>query len=714
MHPQPEKIRPGKEVWVFIALALASALVLLNYVNLVPRVDNNFFFSNSDPQFQDEKLISRLFVRRDTILIINAAGPIDSSEYYQKINNLCNSILKLRLVTGVKSITLGPANLENALSSPLWQRLLIAKDHKSTNVIVILQDTLSTSFISALEKLVSRSDGPDFHLIMSGPPYIVELISRQLLKDIKVFSLMALIIFSVVIYFIFRSRSILLGAIVSCVSASMWTLMIIHIMGIKIGLLTANIATIVFVLTLSHIIFLTYNWKYLSSQADNTARVQQAASLTFSPSFWCMSTALLGFFSLLLVPAQPLKELGASGIIASFVAISVAYCIYPAFLRMAHPLSGQNLLDRYQQKAERFLEQKKNLLTLGVCGLFLAVLPGLWRVNTDPSLFTFFKKDSQIEKGLTYIDRHGGSSPLILVIKKADGAKLDTEDAYQQLWRLQTALEKNSQVGTIVSLPVLMSEVRRFPLASFLSFGWLLDILKLPHFNEIARSFITDDHKEGLFMLRMNESHRKVSRLKIIHELEKTVTEQGFVIERVGGIYSMHGHLSKLVASSVVFGLGQLILIFAVIAWIVSRSIPIAFAITMSICVIPVIVFGTIGLLSVPLDVVSAPACNIAIGLGIDSMIHMVRAHRMQRKEEKDDAVHWQKIRHRFWQPIVTFTLTMVLGFGIFMFSDFPSTQRFGAAVVFGTVIAALTALFIMPSLSLCSFARQHNSGRPE
>ena len=39
----------------------------------------------------------------------------------------------------------------------------------------------------------------------------------------------------------------------------------------------------------------------------------------------------------------------------------------------------------------------------------------------------------------------------------------------------------------------------------------------------------------------------------------------------------------------------------------------------------------------------------------------------------------------------------MALGFGIFSFSEFPSTQRFGMAVVFGALIASMTALFVMP-----------------
>jgi predicted RND superfamily exporter protein len=693
--------RLSKEAWIFICLTITSAIVLFNCIDLIPHVDNNFFFSNTDPQFKDELAISSLFKRKDSLLIINAAGPIRSKEYFEQIHELTVSLLKLAGIIEVQSIAHGPKGLEDAIQGPLWNRLLIAKDQNSTNIIVFLKDSYSHALIPDIEKLTMESSKPDFHLIMSGPPYIVELISRHLLKDISVFSLLVLLIFGIIVLFIFRSTGILMGVVISCISASMWTLMIAHMLGIRIGLLTANLATIVFVLTLSHIIFLTYNWKYVCSQHEHTSPVDEAVRLTFSPSFWSMTTTLLGFLSLLSVPAQPLKELGASGVAGAIVAITVAYSIYPAFLRMVEPsMSKNNALDRYQEKMGDFLEQKKKSVVIGIFILFFLALPGIWRANTDPSLLSFFTKNSKLEQGLTYIDHHGGSSPLILVVKTASGEKLDTDDSYSKLWGLQNSLEKYKQVGSSISLPVLMAEAKRNILASLLPLEGLLNILGQPQFNGIANSFITPDHTQGLFLLRMNESNRQISRLEVIHVIKKIVRDHGFVPELVGGIYSLQGHLAKLVASSIIFGLGQLIIIFSFIAWIISRSLRITFAIILSICVIPIIVLGTVGWLKIPLDIISAPACNIALGLGIDSMIHMVRAYRRQKTKRIEKSQAWTNVRHLFWQPVLTFTLVMVLGFGIFIFSEFPSTQRFGMAVLFGALIASMTALFVMPTVA--------------
>ena len=110
----------------------------------------------------------------------------------------------------------------------------------------------------------------------------------------------------------------------------------------------------------------------------------------------------------------------------ALVAISVAYSVYPAFLRLVEPSSSKNNgLDRYQEKVGGFLKKIKKLIVIGIFGLFMLTLPGLWMANTDPSLISYFNKNSTLERGLTYIDHHGGSSPLILVVKIATGEKLD-------------------------------------------------------------------------------------------------------------------------------------------------------------------------------------------------------------------------------------------------------------------------------------------------
>ena len=102
-------------------------------------------------------------------------------------------------------------------------------------------------------------------------------------------------------------------------------------------------------------------------------------------------------------------------------------------------------------------------------------------------------------------------------------------------------------------------------------------------------------------------------------------------------------------------------------------------------------VFGIIGVYRIPLDIVAAPACNVAIAMGVDSMIHMIQSYKM--------LGNWEKVREEIWRPVLTAMLVVCTGFAIVLCSNFPPTARFGTTIFFGSFLAGLIALFIMPLL---------------
>ena len=689
------------ETFVFILLTLLSGTVLFRYIDFTPHVDYDFFFSNEDMHYQADTSISKVFTRKDSQIIISVSGNVYSADYANKIKYLSSILKTIKGVTGIKSITDGPRDLKDAIESPFWSRLLIADNKESTNVVVIVQGSSHNGMISKIESLTGVMDEPDFHIKISGFPYIVEQIQKQLQKDLTKFTLLAFALFALVVVMIFHSWRIFLGIIITCANVSMLTFLLTEFLRIKVGLLTANLTTISFVLTLSQIIFLTYNWKNLCTSNDPRKRVEEAINMTCTASFWCMSTALLGFLSLMFVPARPLRELGISGAITTVLSFITVYTIYPSFLRVAEAtnMAIDEHVDNFYRNIFDILQKGRILVILALMGTIILTIPYLWSLNTDPSLLSYFSKKSDIHAGLQYIDKNGGSSPLVIVVNDQNGQTLDTNRIYQRLWELQQELELQPDVGTILSLPTLMAEGKRLPLSFFLNWNWYFRALEQPQYDYIAKSFISADRKSGLFLLRMKELGRHQSRLEVVEDLGAIIQKHGFTPSLVGGIYALQGHLSMLIAESLVYSLGKLIIIFAIIAFIFGRSLRISLAMTMSISIIPLCVLGVIGYFQVPLDTIAAPATNVAIGIGIDSMIHMVNIfHRS--KHITPNAARWDHVTRQMWQPVITSTLIICAGFGIFFFSSFPPTQRFGETIVLGSIVAAFSSLFIFPLLA--------------
>ena len=680
-----------------VALGCAAFLTaVLAVVDLAPRVEADFFFASDDPQLAASAAVEELFPSSPQILV-RAAGQVDDPRYLSHLETLTEELSALPGVGKVTSLTEGPASPAAAAKSPLWSRLLLPGEGAST-LLVEVEDGDAGPLVREIEEVLRRHRDP-LELSASGVPFVVELIRRHLLRDLRIFSLVSLLVFGLAAAWIYRSLAIALGTLLSCLTACGLTLLALHGLGLKIGLLTANIVTIVFVLTLSHMIFLSANWRRAAGAGGSRAKT--AVRETFPASFWCMATTALGFCSLLLASARPMRELGMAGAIGTAVALAVAYTLFPVFLRLdaGGPAgAGQGpeaALPREAPFPRPGMVRGTGLILLAT----LLLAPGLGRLTTDPSLLEYFDERGELFAGLAAIDRDGGSSPLTMVLRAPDGSPLHQGEAFERFKAVQNAVDEDPAVGSALSLPVILAEARRQPLAGFLSPDQLLALLDSAAFDKIARSFITEDRERALLFLRMRESGRSESRQAVVERLQAAVAESGLQVELTGGLYDLQGRLGRLVASSLLTGLGGLALLFTIIALGVARDGRFAAVMVAGVVALPILMFGSFGLLGLPLDVIASPAANVALGLGIDSMIHLAIRRRKLLGDGLSAGDALARARLQLRSPILIAALVVGAGFGVFALSSFPPSRHFGIAIVLGTAAAATWSLTALPCL---------------
>src|SRR5436309_820290 len=696
-----DKLIPFGTHWEMLAVTTVLFVLVALVVDLRPVVDENFFFSTSDPGVRQTKKIEQHFPSKPELILTVSSHDISSPRYLERIQKLTQRIDEIDGVTSVKSLTAGPKSFQDAVASPFWSRLLIGKDRKASNLIVFVLGKDTEKMIKQIERVIHEMDNKDFRIHIAGPPYVVEMIRRSLEHDFWYFSLTAVVLFGLTMAAMFRSARVFVGMLVTCTSAVLLTLLLQSLFGKKIGILTVNLVTIVFVVALSHLVYMTFNWQTLANRAHRMGKetpnlAAAARRMTFPPSFWSMICASLGFASLLIVQAKPLRELGFGGVLGTVVAFTCAYLMYPAFLRWAVPRKSTIV---EAEPTHAFWSRRFALLSLGVILLGAVLGLGLVNVNTDPSLMAYFKPNQELRDGLEFVDRTGGSNPLTLVVSSSNGSLLNTDAAYEKMWRLHGALEHEKDVGTVTSLPTLLAEGDRVPFSFLISYEKMMEIMSQPKYARVSKSFVTDDRKEAVFMMRMIEARRTKYRVDVVDDLRAVCRKYGFKADLVGGIYYLQGRLAKLVAESLVTGLFWLNLLFIVIAWVVARSVRGAVAMIASLTLVPLSMLGGIGWFHVPVDVISAPATNVCIGIAIDSMIHLVFGVRRAQRDGKKGWDTWVFAREEQWRGIVYSDVIIAAGFAIFVLSDFPPTQRFGLVVLAGCVIDILANLFVLPLL---------------
>ena len=687
---------------ILVAAMVLSLWAVVFQIDLTPQVESDFFFSTGDPAFRATQEIEELFPSSPQLIVSALAPDIRDPEYVERVRQLTEAFAAMPEVTGVQSLTQGPATPAVVPESPIWKRLLLSKNPNATHLMITLTEDAGTDFITRVEELLDGESRPSFDLRVSGVPYVIELIRRYLRRDLRVFSSAALLVFGLVIAVLYRSVPLVAGTLLSCIGACLLTLAVLYVLGVPIGILTANIATIVFVLTLSHTVFLTANWRRIREGIDPDLALSEGVRITFTASFWCMVAALMGFGSLLLASAKPLRELGTSGMVGTAVAIVVAYGFYPFFMRRARYVPPVRVTGSSGGAARVPAFVGPAVVALACAAAAL----GLPKTNTDPSLLTYFADGSELRSGLELIDKSGGSSPLYLVV--ADGEeRMDTRDADAKLAKLQEKLDEDPAVGVALSLSVLLGEARRVPFAGLLSPEQLVGILSSEQFDNIAASFITDDRKRTLFLLRMHETGREEARQDVVDRLVAAVEASDLEPNLVGGLYDLQGKLGELVASSLVRELGGLLAFFVLVAAAVARSPRVAMAMVACLAGVPILLLGAMAWIGRPIDVISAPGANVAISLGIDAMIHLMMAVRRQRAAGNGLVTAWANACAQMRQPITGAMAILAAGFGIFVLSSFPPTQRFGSLVAAGTLISAVMALVVLPFLATVGASRK-------
>src|SRR2546430_14205017 len=171
-------------------LAITASLLGLVYafVDLRPRVDQQFFFSSDDPQLQESTEIDRRFPSGSQLILSVSSPDISSDRYLDQLRQLTERISAIKSVSGVRSLADGPKDFKDAEASPFWKRLLIAENQRSSNIIVLTPGNDTEQLIRHIESLAHQAERKDFRIRIAGAPYVVEMIRRSIVHDFVAFS----------------------------------------------------------------------------------------------------------------------------------------------------------------------------------------------------------------------------------------------------------------------------------------------------------------------------------------------------------------------------------------------------------------------------------------------------------------------------------------------------------------------------------------------
>jgi hypothetical protein len=414
------------------------------------------------------------------------------------------------------------------------------------------------------------------------------------------------------------------------------------------------------------------------------------------------------------------------------VSLSITFTLLPAILNILGK-KNSNYKDEKKSIITSFLSKvaQKNTKTIFTSALFVLIISivGISKLEVENSFINYFDKDTEIYKGMKLIDNKlGGTTPLDIIIKFPDKEKAEKTDDDFDNWddeekdeakywftrnkiniitKVHDYLDNLQEVGKVISFASMVrvaedlndgKELRGLEMG--ILYTQIPDSIK----KEIIDPYISIKNNEARISLRILDSNEDLRRNELIKKINYDLENQlGLNREefKLAGILILFNNLLQSLYKSQILTLGVVMAGITVMFLVLFRNITLSLIGVVPNFMAAFLILGIIGLLEIPLDMMTITIAAITIGIAVDNSIHYIYRFKEEFKKINDYNQTVQKCHETVGVAILNTSITIVFGFSILVFSNFIPTIYFGVFTGIAMLLAMISVLTLLPKLIL-------------
>lgn len=578
-------------------------------------------------------------------------------------------------------------------------------------------------------------------IFLGGVSMVAVDLIRFVKNDIEVFGIGVLFFLILTLGIIFRRVRWVMLPLLCCVFSVVAMMGLLSYFGWKVTVISSNFISLQLIITMAIAIHLIVRYRELASlqpEAPYRDLIRETMRSKMTPVIYTVLTTIAGFGSLLFSDILPVITFGwmmVAGLVVSFL---ITFVFFPSALmlmkkrvpkvrsrkRYALTTLTANLTERYGNF----------IIAVSLAALVMGGI-GVSRLRVENSFINYFKKSTEIYKGMKVIDQDlGGTTPMDVlidfgpernIVKKAGSgpssgvfdefSEFETPSDQEAYWftpykmnrilKIHDYLQQQPEIGKVLSLGTLMKMARR------LNGGKPLDSFDLSLiYNEIPREdkqllvepYVSVPHNQARFFARVVDSNPGVRRNELIQRIYHDLTTR-FGLDRsqvhITGMLVLYNNMLQSLFKSQILTLGIVLAALMAMFFILFRSLKIALIAIFPNLLSIGVVLGVMGWLNIPLDMMTITIASISVGIAVDDTIHYI--HRFRKEFQKDG--NYIAAMHRCHDTIgyaMYYTsVTIIIGFSILVLSNFIPTIVFGLFTGLAMLVALTAALTLLPKL---------------
>tara|TARA_R110002110_G_scaffold362241_1_gene571965 strand:- start:19947 stop:22598 length:2652 start_codon:yes stop_codon:yes gene_type:complete len=265
-------------------------------------------------------------------------------------------------------------------------------------------------------------------------------------------------------------------------------------------------------------------------------------------------------------------------------------------------------------------------------------------------------------------------------------------------------LDSRSETGKVLSLSTVFSVVKNL-LGDDIGGVELAIVQKsLPEdiSGMMVDPYFSASQAQARVTVRVKETSKDLRRDEFLDSVQShLVNELGFEAEQVQltGMLVLYNNVLQSLFRSQILTLGAVFLAILVMFLLLFRSLSLALIALAPNLLAASLVLGVMGLVGIPLDIMTITIAAIVVGIGVDDCIHYVHRYQREFALDRNYTAALYRSHNSIGRAMYYTTVTVVIGFLTLTLSNFTPSIYFGLLTVLAMITAVLGALLLLPRL---------------
>ena len=582
------------------------------------------------------------------------------------------------------------------------------------------------------------SEKYNVELRMGGIPMIADDMIIYVKNDLINFGLGVFFFIIVTLIIIFREFRWVMLPIASCIYAVLFMICLLGLLNWQVTVISSNFISLMLILTLSMNIHLIVRYRQLSSSCSNQYDlVSMTTCQMVRPCLYTALTTIVAFASLIFSDIKPVIDFGymmTFGLIVTFI---TSFILLPSILLLSRKIES----DEHGNSQFWFTKLLANLtinegkyIVLITITILLSTVYGISQLRVENSFINYFKSNTEIYKGMRQIDEKlGGTTPLDIIIKFEDSVvEVSSDDEFgdglldddddvdvgsqwftikkiNKIKQVHDYLDSLPEVGKVLSLASTIRVAEKLngdKELNGMEMALLYKRVPLEVKNMAVNPYISIESNEARISARILDSKADLRRNDLINKIQYDIEKKlDFKKESyfLTGILILYNNMLQSLFDSQILSLGFVMAGIFLMFMVLFKSVMLSIIGIIPNLLAATFVLGLMGLINLPLDMMTITIAAIAIGIAVDNSIHYIYRFREEYESTKDYELALYRAHDSIGRAIFFTSITIIFGFSILVLSNFVPTIIFGLLTGLAMFIALLAVLTLLPKL-LISF----------